>query len=338
MKIDLIQDPEQFQNLHQAWNHLLSNSASDVPFLRHEYLTSWWKTRGGGEWSDGELVILTGRDSQGELQGIAPLFLHEGSLLLLGSVEISDFLDLIVPREHLAPFVTSLMDFLKGEDAPNWQKIDFWNLLEESPTLPVLEEAAREHSWDFQSSRLLPAPWLELPSSWELYLEGLEHRYRREIERKIRRAENYFLPVDWYVVDDPDQLDQEITAFLELMNYHPEKADFLTETMASQMRLAVHQAYEQGWVQLAFLTVGDLKAAGYLNFDFRDRIWIYNSGLNPMFENLSPGWVLLAYLIRQAIEDGKKAVDFMRGDESYKYHFGGSDRFIARVEITRSPS
>jgi len=338
MKIDLIQEPESFQNLHREWNQLLTSSASDVPFLRHEYLTSWWKTRGGGEWSGGELFILTGRDSTGKLGGIAPFFLHQETLLLLGSVEISDFLDLIAPRDQLAPFIQAVMDFLARSDLPDWKKIDLYNILEESPSLPVLKETACSRSWGYHNQQLQPAPWVDLPTSWDAYLQGLENRYRREIERKIRRAENYFLPVSWHTVKDPDLLDEELSAFLELMAYHPEKADFLTDTMASQMKKAVHQAFKQGWAQLAFLTVGDIKAAGYLNFDYRDRIWIYNSGLNPMFENLSPGWVLLAYLIQQAIQEGKDAVDFMRGDEPYKYHFGGTDRFVNRVEISKTAS
>ena len=37
-----------------AWNDLLSGSITDVPFLRYEYLSAWWNTRGGGEWPSAE--------------------------------------------------------------------------------------------------------------------------------------------------------------------------------------------------------------------------------------------------------------------------------------------
>lgn len=338
MNIELINDPERFQSMEREWNDLLSRSASDVPFLRHEYLTSWWETRGGGEWSGGELAILTGRGSRGDLQAAAPFFLHHGSLLLLGSVEISDFLDFLAPSDQLEPFLKQAAAFLSDSRAPAWKQAELYNILEDSPSLPLLEKTARDQGWDIQISRMQPAPSLKLPSTWESYLASLENRYRHEIERKIRRAESYFLPVDWYVVERAERLDEEVSSFLELMAYHPDKADFLTDTMASQMRLAVHRAFDQGWVQLSFLTVGDLKAAGYLNFLYDDRIWIYNSGLNPMFENLSPGWVLLGYLIRRAIQQGYSAVDFMRGDEAYKYHFGGVNRYINQAIITRDPS
>ena len=78
-----------FSELDPAeWNNLLSESISDVPFLRHEYLSAWWKTRGGGEWDGAELVLVSAREDD-KLIGIAPFFLaeHDGqqALLLLGS-------------------------------------------------------------------------------------------------------------------------------------------------------------------------------------------------------------------------------------------------------------
>jgi CelD/BcsL family acetyltransferase involved in cellulose biosynthesis len=40
-------------------------------------------------------------------------------------------------------------------------------------------------------------------------------------------------------------------------------------------------------------------------------------------------------LIQQAIEDGMSAFDLMRGDEEYKYHLGGQDRWVVKATITR---
>jgi CelD/BcsL family acetyltransferase involved in cellulose biosynthesis len=62
---------------------------------------------------------------------------------------------------------------------------------------------------------------------------------------------------------------------------------------------------------------------------------VYNSGLNPAYLSLSPGWVLLSHLIQWAIENDRKEFDFLRGDEKYKYRFGGVDRYIARLTISR---
>ena len=335
MSLTVLRTRSEFNKLGQEWNQLLKKSASHVPFLRHEYLSSWWSTLGGGEWPSGELYVLLQRAPDETLMGIAPLFQHQNRLLLIGSYEISDYLDFIAPPEHLDAFSAAVVDHLAGAQNPDWEKLDLFNLQETSPTIPALKKAAGRHSWEVKEEKLQPAPCLELPESWEAYLDSLESRYRHEIERKLRRAESYFLPLDWYVVSRKADLEEEIQQFMELMAYNQEKAHFLTNSMVTQMKTTVQEAFQAGWIQLAFLTVGDVKAAGYLNFDFQNRVYVYNSGLNPMFENISPGWVLLSYLIRQAIEDGRDSFDFMRGDETYKYRFGGTNRYVHRLQITR---
>jgi CelD/BcsL family acetyltransferase involved in cellulose biosynthesis len=140
----------------------------------------------------------------------------------------------------------------------------------------------------------------------------------------------------WYIVQDGSGLDQEIDDFLRLMGQEPAKQAFLTDVMRTQMRAAVQAAFQAGWLQLAFLEIEGEKAAGYLNFDYDNHIWLYNSGWDPRFNNYSPGWVLLGYLLQWANEHGRASFDFMRGDEEYKYRFGGIDRYVTRVRIERA--
>ncbi len=86
---------------------------------------------------------------------------------------------------------------------------------------------------------------------------------------------------------------------------------------------------------MAFLDVGHRPAAAYLNFDYAGRIWVYNSGLDPTYQALSPGWVLIGRLIEWAIRNGRKEFDFLRGDEDYKFRLGGTERSIYRLTVTR---
>ena len=335
MTIEIIQSGSDFLNLKKEWNTHLIKIASHVPFLRHEYLTSWWSTLGGGEWEQGELLILTSRDQSNLLQGIAPFFLDNQRIMFLGSHQISDYLDLIAGPDALVGFINEIFEFLQSAESPAWQVLDLFNLLENSPTIPLLHKAAESNGWFIKEEVLGPAPFLKLPGSWEDYRNQLDDRYRHEIERKNRRAENYFLPVSWYIVEDEKLLDQELESFLELMAHNPEKGSFLTGRMISQLKSSAREAFLAGWLQLAFLTVGDIKAAGYLNFDYDGKIWVYNSGINPMFENISPGWVLLSKIIQWSIEAGKTELDFMRGDETYKYNFGGIDKQVLRIQVSR---
>ena len=335
MAIDIIQTQSGLDDLKSIWNSLLTQNASHVPFLRHEYLSSWWETKGGGEWQEGELFILVWRDSGKEIRGIAPFFLVGDRVLFLGSHEISDYLDFIAPSNLLPSFLDQVFEFLSNEFT-DWKTLDLYNLPEPSPTIPLIHELGEKSNWVVESEILQPSPGLILPETWQEYIFSLDDRYRNEIERKLRKAEEYFLPVNWYIVDDSHDLDKELDDFLELMRNNPDKAAFLSEDMTIQIKTSAENAYQAGWLQLSFLTVGDLKAAGYLNFDFDNKIWVYNSGINSMFENIYPGWVLLAKLIKWSIEEGKTSFDFMRGDERYKYHFGGKDSSVVRIQARRS--
>jgi CelD/BcsL family acetyltransferase involved in cellulose biosynthesis len=311
-----------------------------VPFLRHEYLRTWWQTRGGGEWPEARLHTLLQRDMKGKLVGAAPLFAARNrdglnALLLVGSIEISDYLDLLAAEADMPALVEALFDHLASGEAPEWQALDLYNLPDDSPTLAVLQEAARRRGWSYTQEQLQSCPYIPLPGDWDAYLAGIDKKQRHEIRRKMRRAEEAQPPVRWYFVEDGDRLEAEMENFMALMAMDPEKERFLTPEMRTQMQLSARAAFDAGWLQLAFLEAGGQKAAGYLNFDYADHIWVYNSGLNFDMRELSPGWVLLGHLLKWANENQRRAFDFMRGDEDYKYRFGGINRYVVRAVIRK---
>lgn len=328
--------------LEPEWNALLAESSAHVPFLRFEYLNAWWQTRGGGEWPEtAETVILTARE-ENRLVGIAPLFQTEWegirTLLFLGSIEISDYLDLIARPTDLTRFAEALLDYLSSKRFPlsNWQRIDLYNILETSPSLAALEAAARGHGWTFHQEPFRPALSVSLPGDWDAYLATIDKKQRHEIRRKMRRAYSGELPVRWYIVRDADQLESEIDEFLRLMEKDPEKARFLTPPMRENFRLTIRCAFEAGCLHLSFLEINEQKAAGYLSFDYQNQLWVYNSGMDSTFNEYSPGWVLLGELLKWANENRRNEFDFMRGDEDYKFRFGAKKRDVVRVTIDRS--
>jgi CelD/BcsL family acetyltransferase involved in cellulose biosynthesis len=339
MQLSVIRTLPDMEALKEEWNGLLLSSASHVPFLRNEYLSAWWSGKGGGEWENGELFVITGRDPSGELVGIAPLFSVKNlegvpALMLLGSIEISDYLDFIVRPDFLDEFVLELLVFLEKQAPSQNLLLDLYNLLEDSPTLAALEAASGRIGWRFSVEPLQQCPYIPLPGDWEAYLAGIDKKQRHEIRRKMRRAEEYSRPVRTYTVEDRNTLNVEIEAFFDLMAKDAKKEAFLTPSMKIQMEHIIQMAYDLGWLQLAFIEVGGRKAAGYLNLDYDDKIWVYNSGYDPDFREISPGWVLLAYLIKQANEKGRRTFDFLRGNEEYKYRFGAIDRRVLRARVS----
>ena len=174
-----------------SWNALVEQSIADTPFSRHEYLSEWWKTLGGGEWqgkggvspSEGEttspLLVLVSATENDQLVGIAPLFLAEydgqRALMLVGSIEISDYLDLIVRQGDLPRFLTGLLDFL-ASSTDNWSALDWYNLPDESPTLGALKAEAEKRRWPHHEEIYRPTPRIPLNGSFEEYLSRIDKK------------------------------------------------------------------------------------------------------------------------------------------------------------------
>lgn len=329
MEIQWVHQRAAFHALREEWGQLLERAATSVPFLRHTYLKHWWDTRGGGEWQGGSLRIALGREG-GELRGIAPLFMADGhqELMFLGSVEISDYLDVLAAPDDVNDFVNSLVDDLEknGEGGLN-----LYNLPEASPTPAALQRAGERHGWRYYEQALEPCPALVLPSEWEAYLAGLDKKQRHEIRRKMRRGAEEGLR--FRLVDDAAEFPQVLEGVLALMMRDERKRAFLSGPMQVQFRTSLQAAFAEGWLQVALLEHENNLAAAYLNFDEQNTLWVYNSALNPDYASLSAGWVLLGNLIQWAIAHQRGTLDFMRGDERYKYRFGGVAKTILRVRL-----
>ncbi len=325
----------EFSEIDQTqWDELLSQSATDVPFLRYGYLKAWWEFKGGGEWpQDAQLFILGGREGN-DLKGIAPFFsvTENGRerAYLLGSVEISDYLDVIARPADAEPFIRAVLDYLGGKPEMELASLSLVNIPDKSPTNALIETIAPQSGWSVKAGNAYHTPAIPLAADWDTYLAGIDKKQRHEIRRKLRRAEES-AELKWYFADDPAMLDAEIEAFFNLMVLDADKKKFLTPPMRDQMRAIMHWAFEAGYLQLSFLTIEGVKAAGYLCFDYNGHVLVYNSGFDFQFSQYSPGWVLLGFLIQH----GKKFFDFMRGDEDYKYRFGAADGFVRRIELEK---
>ena len=334
-----IRHHREFSDIDQAqWDELLLQSATDVPFLRYGYLKRWWEFKGGGEWpQDARLCILTGWEGS-DLKGIAPFFTVNDNgrerVNFLGSIEISDYLDVIVRPADAEAFIRAVLEYMGSTHEIDVKCLSLVNIPERSPTNALIEKLAPQAGWSVKVENAYHTPAIPLAADWDAYLAGIDKKQRHEIRRKLRRAEES-AEVKWYFADDPALLDAEIEAFFNLMALDGDKSKFLTDPMRTQMRAIMHWACEAGYLQLSFLTIEGVKAAGYLCFDYNGHILVYNSGFDFQFSQYSPGWVLLGFLIQNAIENKRKSFDFMRGDEDYKYRFGGVDGFVRRIELEK---
>ncbi|MEM6282846.1 MAG: GNAT family N-acetyltransferase [Chloroflexota bacterium] len=336
MNLKTYTDATLFDDLEPTWNELVGRSIKNTPFNTWEWNSAWWAA-----YHPGDLHVVTVTAEDGTLLGIGPWFIENGDdgriLRLIGHVDVTDYMDLIVDAGQRDAVYRCFADYLKNNTGA-FDSIGLANIMQDSPTYTEFPDILREVGFtvDFEENDV--APLIHLPDSYDAYLsDSLDSKQRKEIKRKMRKAEGGLYDIQWYIVTAEHDLKTESDRFLQLMeSADTEKAEFLQNAQhVDFFNRIVPVASALGWLQLMFITIDGDACAAYLNFDYGNRIYVYNSGLDPNIGGaLGPGIILLQYAIQHSIDADRDTFDFLRGNEQYKYRMGGTDTHIYQLNAT----
>lgn len=304
-----------FFELRLDWHQLLKHSVVNEIFFTPEYQAVWWQTLGKGE-----LQIISFRLESGELVGLAPLFVENNTYSFIGCKDVSDYLDFIVHKDYQDLVYQAIVSELKKYHGVNFS---LCSLPENSPTLTQIPALLPNNS--IRLSQQTVCPQIQLPPTWTIYLENLDRKQRHEIRRKWKKIEET-QKISFECISHEGPAIQAIPIFIELHQQSSEtKREFWDPHHQAFFEQLLPVLARHGWLKLFFLSIeqSSIPIASMLIFDYGGHYDLYNSGFNPEYSYLSPGQVLTAYTIRQAIEQGKELYDFLRGDEEYKFRFGG---------------
>jgi CelD/BcsL family acetyltransferase involved in cellulose biosynthesis len=195
---------------------------------------------------------------------------------------------------------------------------------------PVLGAAG----YVLRTDRLITAPRLELPTTFDEYLQALGKTERHELRRKLRRLETG-RRVAFRFAGDSERA-SVLDRFVALhRRSRGEKAEFMTGETERFFRDVAETMGARGWLRLGALNVDGEDAAILFGFAYERTLALYNAASDPDLAALSVGLACAAYAIRTAIAEGFTTYDFLRGDERYKYDLGGTDHWLLRLEGTR---
>ena len=317
-----------FESVDEArWNGLLAQARQPSVFLSWQWQTAWARAF----LAERPLHLLRVSDDAGTLAGLLPLYDESAGLRrFVGGVDVSDYLDLIVPAGREEEVWQALLQHRAGE-ATEW---DLRAIRAGSPTLDILPRLCPAAGIRAQVEREDRCPVLELPASWDAYLDRLPGKDRHELRRKIRKLERELPGTSVRSHASPEGWDGALAAFLRLHRLSKAgKARFMDERMEAFFRDATHALAARGWARLWFLDWDGAAIASFLCLEHAGSVGLYNSGFDPLHAKLAPGIVLLARVIRDAIDRGVPLFDFLRGDEPYKYAFGPTAQDLFRVRV-----
>ncbi len=325
MNLEVLSDPNCFRTLAQEWLNLLGNATTNHIFLTPQFQAAWWK-----HFATGELYIITLRSDRGELIGVAPFYRQDKTLHLLGSHEVSDYLDVIVHQDFVNDFLNALFNHFEEN---NLSEIHCISLPQSSQLLQLI----KVESWRVEKTQQTVCPVISLPKTWDEYLTQIGKKQRHEIKRKWKNLEEQLHPT-FSIITNEEEIDTHLNDFIRLHALSStEKSAFWTPTQTEYFHELMTICAQQGWLKLFFLSVNDYRAATMLCFDYNNQFLLYNSGFDPQkFAGLSVGNVLTSYTIKHAIELCRSRYDFLRGDEEYKFRYGAVAEPIFDLTFTHS--
>jgi len=314
--------------LAREWDRLWRSALQATPFQAPGWLLSWWEV-----FAPGTLSIITVR-RQGALIGLAPLYLEAGAgparLLPLG-IPITDYSDILVQQALKWEAVKALSDHLAR--STNWQSLHW----------PDLPEDAGASALAFPSSYRQTAgpsdvcPYVSLPRTLAELATTLPPRKSRSLRMAAHRAERRG-KVTLHSL--PDRSAEDMLADLFILHrlcwqIRGERGVLDNERVQRFHMRAAPKLAAAGVLKLYSLQIGDETAAVYYGFLRGEHAYGYLTGFNPAFSYESPGTLVVAHAIREAVREGAREFHFLRGGEAYKYGWGAQDRWNASRTIRR---
>ena len=324
---------ERLEGVSRAeWDSVLFASERPSPFLSRQFLVPWV-----GAFAAGRPVRIGRWESGGRARGLVFLYRRadSGGWELMGGEDVADSLDAAVVKgaegEFWDAFLRSSRELLA--EGPLFLP----NLVTGAPSLAILPRLCDTLGYALTVEEMDRSPFVPIPVSYESYLESLGKKNRHELRRKVRRAGDALPGLAFRVVATREELSRDFPSFVDLhRKSHAGKRDFMDGRMEGFFREAAEAFLDAGWLRLAFLSSGTRDVAAAFQLAWRGALMLYNSGYDPEKREASPGVVLVARCIEDAIRLGMREYDFLRGRERYKYDLGGRDRIVSKA-IVRLP-
>jgi CelD/BcsL family acetyltransferase involved in cellulose biosynthesis len=305
--------------LAPAWDDLWRRAPAATPFQSPAWLIPWWREIGGGE-----LRVLAAW-ANGNLVGLLPLYLQNGDagrkLLPLG-VAISDYLDGIF-EEGCAPRVAEAM-LRRLADRKDWRRCELHPLRPGSPLLEArVPPGCADEVLEFEPCLVVEVP----PGARELS-EILPSKIRDNLGYFQRRAER--IGRVRFEMATGATLAELVEALFRLHDarWHQLGCPGVLADPAIRRfhRAAAPLLLNSGLLRLHVLSLDERIIAVMYALHARRRAYCYLCGFDPEFGALSPGTLILGHSIRQAVREGAREVDFLRGQERFKYFWGVRER------------
>lgn len=317
-------------DLESHWLDSHTQLQWNCPFVLPFWLQTVWRHMGG----KGDPYLLRVADSA-KLVGIAPLCVQDDTAYFIGNPDVCDYQDIIATPGQGVRIMDAVIQHLAARGI---RRLDLGSLHPDAVALQALNILASDGAITLQLIQDDVTFKMDLPPHWDAYLLQLSGKQRHEIRRKIRRIQMHG-PYTYQMTVDSGELEADTDTFLKLFQLNREdKAAFMDQTMSDYFRDLIQTLAEHGMLRLYRLKIDSVDAATALCFDYNGVRYLYNSGYDAQYHELSVGILSKVFSIQTGIDAGCRCYDFLKGSEVYKKRIGGiqTPLYRGRIELKKT--
>jgi len=307
LSYEIVKSSDRFQALAAEWQRLWEAGERNV-FQSYHWIEAWWSTGTAAS----ELFIALAWDEQG-LSAILPFAIRRWSgtrILEWAAQAVSDYCDAITQHPEILPLLWQQVRKAGGFDI-----VRLKNVRPDSLISRVLSEV-------MECSQEIGEVCLNLTNEWangEHWFRNLNKKKRNNWSRgkRMLSQEGELAFQQTTQPPEPELLEQLVAMKRETMAANGIKSSSDVATLTGLTR-----ALEEIQALRVFLVTCDGKVvAASINAVQGKVLLAYFAVYDAAFARASPGILLMTEYTKWAFDAGLTKVDYLRGEEAYKFEF-----------------
>lgn len=316
----------EIEQISRQWDQLLESSPCNRAFASVEWYLASIRTDKYRCWNP--LVIAAWHGS--DIVGLLPLVLDPDKGSATIPTYCCDYCDIIAREGDLETIAATLNYALVLHGGI--QRLVVEMVANDSGLARALSLLAARAGLEFRYYRTEPYRYVLISGSLEEYLASKSQKFRKNLKRARRGLISRALVVKELRPDefDPEGLPRLCLSMIAARHGEEFK---IAERIRSFVSEVFPPLFARGAIRAFAVMNGNRVVALDLCMAGAKSFAVWNGGFLPEAAEWSPGAVLCAFGIEQAIEAGLSEYDFLRGDEDYKSRWANNSRAVGEMEI-----
>ncbi len=326
LRTEIVTDAARFATLQEAWHQLWTCSGGYI-FQSHDWITGW--LLGTKDRKEIKLQIALAWDGD-RLCAAMPCAVHRRSglrVLTWAAQLFSDYCDCLVDPASQQSGILSLL----WQELVRFGGFDLISLQQIRPDAKCREFLDQLVSDGHRLQRGdREERCMRIENQWadgEAFFRSLNKKGRNNHTRGKRILAELGGDVAFRVVSPPEDSASHIDEIMRLKELWLRANDPSSPLLGADravLRAILDNAWHSGLATIFLLECGGKIAAASVNFVYDRRMEAYFTAYDPAFDRASPGTILIVEYARWSFDRGLAHVDFLRGEEAFKFRMANA--------------